>query len=145
MTTSDLAARTCTRCGLRKPIGAFPERSRGSGKRQSHCRACKAAYQREWYEQHRAQHKANVAVHSKARIQQNRDIIQRAKAVPCTDCGFSYPPYVMDFDHVRGTKLGTIASWYVSISGSVLRAEIAKCEVVCAKCHRRRTHRRRNG
>lgn len=73
-----------------------------------------------------------------------RNIINRAKNVACLDCGQHYPPYVMDFDHVRGEKLGDI-SYLVSASIRIdkLFEEIAKCDVVCANCHRIRTYRQR--
>jgi hypothetical protein len=44
----------------------------------------------------------------------------------------------MDFDHVRGEKLFGIAV-NMNISWERLEAEIAKCEIVCANCHRIRT------
>jgi len=68
--------------------------------------------------------------------------IDRIKARPCADCGRSYPPFVMDFDHVNGTKNFCIAR---ARGGAALRrilAEVAKCEVVCANCHRARTQAR---
>ncbi len=49
----------------------------------------------------------------------------------------------MDFDHVRGRKLMNIGR---AVGGNVsitkILAEIAKCEVVCAVCHRIRTVQR---
>jgi hypothetical protein len=72
-----------------------------------------------------------------------RVIAVEAKNRPCADCGRSYPPYVMDFDHVRGEKVANVS---VLVAGGASRrrvlAEIAKCEVVCANCHRERTHGR---
>jgi 5-methylcytosine-specific restriction endonuclease McrA len=134
--------RTCARCRITKVITEFPERAVGSGRRHGHCRACKAQYQKEWYEKNKERHKANVAAIRRVRIRRNRVIIEAAKSAPCMDCGRKFPPYVMDFDHVVGTKRGTIASWYVSISEKALLEEIAKCEVVCANCHRIRTYGR---
>lgn len=66
------------------------------------------------------------------------------KLAPCLDCGISYPPHVMDFDHVRGVKLSSVANM-LSRDATKKRAadEIAKCELVCANCHRERTYRRR--
>lgn len=71
-----------------------------------------------------------------------RIVIQAAKSAPCTDCSICYPYWVMDFDHVRGAKSFNLG---VGANKSVakLLAEIAKCDIVCANCHRLRTHARR--
>lgn len=70
-----------------------------------------------------------------------RTILREAKARPCADCGRSYPHYVMDFDHVRGDKSINVADViYKNWSEKRLTEEIAKCDVVCANCHRIRTH-----
>jgi len=61
----------------------------------------------------------------------------------CTDCGRMFPHYVLEFDHLPGTKkvdnvyrvlkkYGVDAAWQ----------EVSKCEVVCANCHKIRTHDR---
>lgn len=71
-----------------------------------------------------------------------RRIVHEAKAKPCTDCGVGYPYYVMQFDHIRGTKkfnMGDTAKWS-SIKAVV--AEMDKCEIVCANCHAERTYQR---
>jgi len=62
---------------------------------------------------------------------------------PCMDCGIQHPYYVMDFDHLdESLKLNDIN--YLASSGRIgaLKKEIVKCEVVCANCHRMRTHNR---
>lgn len=73
----------------------------------------------------------------------NRAIVRAAKSRPCVDCGGAFPWYVMQFDHVRGTKLGDI-NRLVSMARneSVILAEIEKCEIVCANCHSARTYLR---
>jgi hypothetical protein len=48
----------------------------------------------------------------------------------------------MDFDHVRGEKLFVIGE-HVRRAHNDLLMEIAKCELVCANCHRVRTEQRR--
>lgn len=79
------------------------------------------------------------------RNKKNRESLIRflnaVKSFPCTDCDVSYPPYVMQFDHVTGEKKHTPATlktwgWKTAI------AEIMKCELVCANCHAERTHNR---
>ena len=64
---------------------------------------------------------------------------------PCMDCKISYPYYMMDFDHVRGTKQANVAELINTLSKKRLDAEIAKCEIVCSNCHRARTYARKNG
>ncbi len=67
-------------------------------------------------------------------------IIVEAKGVPCADCAVRYPTCVMDFDHrIPAEKLGNIGSG-AGWGEARLRAEIAKCDVVCSNCHRLRTH-----
>lgn len=69
--------------------------------------------------------------------------VERLKSAPCMDCGVTYPSYVMDYDHARGVKVMSIAK--IVRSGADMEevaAELEKCDLVCANCHRERTHRR---
>ena len=74
------------------------------------------------------------------RLTKRLEIITAAKAIPCSDCGQSFPEECMDFDHI-GEKSYTIADMK-SHSVEKLLLEISKCEVVCANCHRIRTKNR---
>jgi hypothetical protein len=58
----------------------------------------------------------------------------------CVDCGES-DPVVLEFDHVRGTKLAAVTSMVSRTTRAlgVIRDEIAKCDVRCGNCHRRKT------
>jgi hypothetical protein len=69
--------------------------------------------------------------------------IKSEKDKPCADCKIKYPPYVMQFDHIKGRKSFTIGSAYMNKTMAQIKYEIAKCEVVCANCHAERTHIRR--
>jgi len=72
----------------------------------------------------------------------HRHIINAFKTKPCTDCGIKYPFYVMDFDHLNPQDKKFNLSRSKGKSLEEIRLEIAKCEVVCADCHRIRTHKR---
>lgn len=64
---------------------------------------------------------------------------------PCLDCGIQYPFYVMDFDHTRGEKKFDIGRAIVNpVSKKRLEEELAKCDLLCANCHRTRTYKRAN-
>jgi hypothetical protein len=59
---------------------------------------------------------------------------------PCVDCGES-DIVVLEFDHLpEFEKLFNATN--ISKSYDAIKAEIAKCEVVCANCHTRRTAKR---
>jgi hypothetical protein len=92
-----------------------------------------------WRYRHMNQHLAIC----KKYLDSRRAIIREAKSKPCSDCYITYPYYVMDFDHVRGIKKNDVAKM-CSSSIEALKTEIAKCEVVCANCHRIRTQERKN-
>lgn len=80
---------------------------------------------------------------TRERVQRNRDYINAIKSAPCTDCGQTYPPYVMDLDHVRPGKQWNVSELVARGKGlALLVAEASLCEVVCANCHRVRTHQR---
>jgi hypothetical protein len=58
---------------------------------------------------------------------------------PCIDCGES-DPVTLECDHVRGEKRAAVS--YLVTHGSPwseVLDEIAKCEVRCSNCHRKRT------
>ena len=61
---------------------------------------------------------------------------------PCADCSESYPYWMMDFDHLRDKEFSLSCFWRVTVDPVRVRAEIDKCEIVCANCHRTRTHYR---
>lgn len=56
---------------------------------------------------------------------------------PCVDCGET-DPVVLEFDHL-GNKSFNVAYGMRARSWEAVLAEIEKCEVVCANCHKRRT------
>ena len=73
-----------------------------------------------------------------------RQYVQGLKeAVACIDCGVTYPYYVMDFDHLDGSIKENDIN-FLSNTGRIgaVKREIEKCEIVCANCHRIRTHKR---
>ena len=70
-----------------------------------------------------------------------REIIAEAKKDGCVDCGLvnlEYPQ-IFEFDHVRPGKVLPVSGWLNRGTEKDLLDEIARCEVVCANCHRIRT------
>lgn len=59
---------------------------------------------------------------------------------PCVDCGET-DPIMLEFDHLRDKEFG-IGNGLRDRAWQSVLDEMAKCEVVCANCHRRRTAKR---
>ena len=71
-------------------------------------------------------------------------LVNKIKNVPCMDCNNMFPPMCMDFDHRNSEdKVESISNMVRSYIGlEKLLREIAKCDIVCANCHRIRTFQR---
>lgn len=62
----------------------------------------------------------------------------------CADCGYAGRPEALDFDHLpEMEKCFDISTGCSKHTWEEVKAEMSKCEVVCANCHRVRTADRR--
>lgn len=71
--------------------------------------------------------------------------VRELKNNPCLDCGLRYPFYVMEFDHRDSSLKFQEVGRIIGNSWRRIKEEIAKCDLVCANCHRARTYLRRTG
>ena len=93
---------------------------------------------REW----RLAHPELRHLQSKKRYERNRKYILDAKNKPCVDCKVQYNYWIMDFDHRDpSTKLFDMSSISSQHSIKRIQLELDKCDLVCANCHRERTHK----
>jgi hypothetical protein len=109
-------------------------------------RAYHREYMRQWYQKNREIHIERTTRVGQRHREAVRQYVNEVKRCPCADCGGHFPPFLMDFDHVRGTKNGILSRLSsVGMGWARVLEEIAKCEVVCSNCHRLRTHLRNQG
>jgi hypothetical protein len=136
-----LGLRTCRVCKEAKPLTEFPFRSLVRQTRQWICLSCQRAYTKDWYHRNR---KKQIAAAYVRRVRAAKNLGSRIRDYlsdhPCVDCGESDPD-VLDFDHLRDKRADVSRLVHVAVSWDLVLAEIAKCEVRCANCHRRRTAR----
>jgi hypothetical protein len=60
----------------------------------------------------------------------------------CADCGYRRAPEALDFDHRdKAGKTWNVSQLALSCAWERVLAEIAKCDVRCANCHRIKTFR----
>lgn len=125
--STHIPGRRCTACLEVKPLTAFSMRSRNGkpSRPRSTCRECNADYIREYG-------------------RERREFIRNYKAERgCADCGYNKDARALEFDHLPGmVKLFDVSAMRFRGSWQQLHEEIAKCEVVCANCHRIRTDER---
>jgi hypothetical protein len=126
-------------------MAAFPFRSKSKGTRKTICLECQREYAHLWYVRTRSPDAKRNHGYGERTIERNcQRISEFLLDHPCIDCGED-DLAVLDFDHVRGVKHAEVS--ILARSGEpwdVVRAEIDKCEVRCANCHRRETVKRAN-
>jgi len=138
-----METKTCLGCGKEKEIGEFNYKVKVKGTRQRYCRICTRLQLRSHYERHTDYYcrKARNRNEEAKRHNQER-IVAYLSEHPCVDCG--EPDIVcLEFDHVQGKKKKAIAAMLGVYRWGIIEEEIAKCEVRCANCHRRKTAQQR--
>ena len=134
-----MITKSCRKCNKRKPLSKFCiDKSRKDGHGYV-CKHCYRAYQKERYWSSESIRKQQLILAQKRAVRNRLFIREYLSSHPCVDCGET-DPIVLDFDHVRGEKVDNIATMTGKGRAlSVIKKEIAKCEVRCANCHRRKT------
>lgn len=148
----------CKECNMTKPFDEFYKNARASDGLNRLCKPCVSRYRKDRraarkaaglpHENYAWQH-ANMDKHVENRAKRRRARRQWLRSLkegrPCTDCGGIFDPVAMDWDHINpSNKSFTIMKDLVGglQRKEVVLAEIAKCELVCANCHRVRTWKR---
>jgi hypothetical protein len=127
--------RRCKRCERTLPLEAFNRYKDGH---QWWCRECFKAYFRERGERHIQQ---VTTARAARRVRAHAYVLERLRTKACADCG-ERDPVVLEFDHL-GEKLAAVGALVgLATPLRVIEQEMAKCEVVCCNCHRRRTYQR---
>jgi hypothetical protein len=136
----DLGTRICCTCGVDKPLSEFALKNRERGARATKCRSCQAAYSREHYRRNKPAYLERTATQRKFNREECRQqVYNYLIGHPCVDCGES-DPIVLEFDHRDPSKKRASISRLMShVTWAALQREIARCDVRCANCHRRRT------
>ncbi|MEX0709907.1 MAG: hypothetical protein WD116_01745 [Chloroflexota bacterium] len=82
----------------------------------------------------------------RARWREHARLLDRLRDVPCADCGQRFPACAMDFDHRDPESKRYGVTRMIGRAGVArILVEAAKCDIVCANCHRSRTLVRRAG
>ncbi len=97
---------------------------------------------RRTFEDDAARRAVDTARNTKRRKRHQDAITQYKVLKQCHDCAGVFTASQLEFDHCRGDKLFELSNGGKR-SLLAIATEIAKCDVVCANCHRIRTHSRK--
>lgn len=127
----------CRKCQVVKPETEFAWRNQATNTKQTHCKVCQKQFDL----------KTKLNPNYLKRKQQDKQkqseklqklVLEYLITHFCVDCG-EKDPVVLEFDHIQN-KCDSIANLVKRrVSTQTLLDEIAKCEIRCANCHRRKT------
>ena len=95
-------------CYKTLPIEKFTWENKSKGLRRHACSSCRYKYEMKRYDKNpeakQLRSESIVKATKKRRTQLQSKVNEIKSNSPCVDCGGSFHPIAMDFDHVRGTK-----------------------------------------
>jgi hypothetical protein len=111
------------------------------GVRQARCKYCQADSNKAHYQNNKQVYLDRARSRNGRIIEENQRRLYAYLSIhSCVDCGQA-DVRVLEFDHVRGKKLRNISLLLSQgYSWETIQAEIDKCEVRCANCHRIKTN-----
>jgi hypothetical protein len=137
-----MSEKKCNHCGEWKDEEDFSWRYKSLGIRNKACKKCMVEFNRNYYqgeagERHLQQVKERT---DKARAEAKEFVYQFLLTHPCQSCGEA-DPRVLEFHHREPSRKDMDITHMLSGGYSLrrLQAEIAKCDVLCANCHRKVT------
>ncbi len=131
--------KACTKCKRTKELSQFNFKIKARNIYSSHCKECSNAYVRNHYLNNRNYYLDKAKRRNRIiRIQIKKYIWDYLIKHSCVDCGES-DPVVLEFDHISNKIINISEMARDKYALSKIIEEIAKCEIRCANCHRRKT------
>lgn len=125
--------KTCTSCSREKDLSGFArDRSRVGGY-HAHCKVCRRAAASVKYSMTEVETRR---VRDRARVVQTSLLLSMKKAGGCEKCD-EKEPICLDLHHRDPTQKDFGVANYRNASTAKFGAELDKCAVLCANCHRK--------
>ncbi|MBP5999523.1 MAG: hypothetical protein KA534_03620 [Sediminibacterium sp.] len=128
--------KTCKKCKL--PKDDFRKSKKYIDNLDVYCKECRRIADKNSYNSNLTQNrKAGLESKNKARERNRQFIRDYLVGKACIDCGED-DPVVLEFDHFENKK-ENLSILIQNSSIAKIEAEIKKCNIRCANCHRRKT------
>lgn len=132
----------CTTCNKYKDIKEFRANKTKKDGYQHYCIGCDKNYQKQWYQKNKERLITKAKENNiKNATEMRQLVLNYLKNNSCVHCGESNI-LVLEFDHLKDKKFN-IAQLANKWKENLL-SEMAKCQVLCANCHKIKTHEQRN-
>jgi hypothetical protein len=135
-----MAQKKCNHCKEWKDEEEFNWRWKSLGIRHKTCRDCAHRFNKNYYEgDAKERHLQQVKERTEAAREAAREYVyQYLLSHPCESCSET-DPRVLEFHHVGQKDMAITRMVTGGFSIKRIQAEISKCNVYCANCHRRIT------
>jgi hypothetical protein len=134
----------CSKCKEEKSLSEYHNKRLNSGNMglQPWCKECYRKHHRDkWSTLDNSENRIKKGINQKIRRDRNRQFVwDYLKSRHCEQCSESNP-ILLEFDHIDPKeKLMTVSKVVgQTLSISRILSEIAKCRILCVKCHRLHT------
>lgn len=137
--------KTCSVCGESKAELNFFYRDRRTGTRHSQCKECYAIKRRRIWREHYHKHGSEyrqraIERNRKLKLNLRKLLFEYLSDKSCVICGIT-DYRVLEFDHINPLSKSFSISQGVHgiLSWTKILAEIEKCQILCANCHKIKT------
>ena len=135
----------CSKCKISRPESDYFIKSTTPPRLHAQCKQCYKEHRRTYYADHYAKYGQLYRERAKVRREMLRNlyhdrILSYLKTHPCSTCREN-DVRVLEFDHLDPTEKTFSISFGIRYGRPwpQIEAEIGKCQVLCANCHKKRT------
>jgi hypothetical protein len=130
----------CSKCLESKQLNEFPKRK---NKHHCWCKPCNKTYHQNYWKTSPERRKIIKSNLAELRKEIHTKIIDYLVTHPCTHCGENNL-LTLEFDHLHDKKFNISHAIKRVYGWDKIKAEIDKCQVLCANCHAIKTAKDNN-
>lgn len=126
----------CVTCEISKSLEEFGKQSKNKDGLNSKCKSCKRIYDNIYHSNRSIQNKEKkYSQQIIRRLKARKYVNEYLKDKKCGTCSENRIP-ALDFHHLKDKLFNICDGVLKGYSLEKIKKEIAKCEVICANCHR---------